>query len=133
MPVRCERSPPELEHEQAYVVDDDEAVADSLELLLEGFGYDVQSYNPGADFLADDRHCRTGCLIIDRHMPGLDGIDVVTRLQEEAPLPSILVSGRLDTNTKKRAGSLGVAGVLEKPFAADHLIGLIRKALLERH
>jgi DNA-binding NtrC family response regulator len=60
------------------------------------------------------------------------GLDVVARLQQEgAQLPTILVSGLLHTNTKKRAVRLGVAGVLEKTFAADHLIGLIRKVLLE--
>ena len=132
MPVPWRRSLREPHHEQICVVDDDEAVADSLKLLLEGFGYDVHAYNSGADFLADRCRCTTGCLIIDQHMPGLDGLDVVDHLQKEGTrLPTILVSGRLDTNTKKRAASLSVASVLEKPFAADHLIGLIRKAILE--
>jgi two-component system, LuxR family, response regulator FixJ len=134
MPVPWERSPPEPNHEQICVVDDDESVADSLKLLLEGFGYDVRSYNSGADFLTDDRRCIMGCLIIDQHMPGLDGLDVVARLQKEgARPPTILVSGRLDTHTKERAASLGVTRVLEKPFAAGHLVGLVRKAMLEHN
>ena len=48
-------------------------------------------------------------------------------------MPTILISGRLDANTKERAASLGVAGVVEKPFAADRLVDLIRTALLERN
>jgi FixJ family two-component response regulator len=62
----------------------------------------------------------------------MDGLDVVDRLQKEgARVPTILISGRLDTRTKERAASLGVAGVLEKPLAAHRLVGLIRTALLE--
>jgi DNA-binding response OmpR family regulator len=48
-------------------------------------------------------------------------------------VPTILVSGRLDTKTRERAASLGVTSVLEKPFAAEHLLDLIRTALWERN
>ena len=134
MPVFSERSPPEQSHAQICVVDDDESVADSLKLLLETFGYEVQSYNSGADFLAGDRRRATGCLVIDQHMPGMDGLDVVDCLQKQgARVPTILISGRLDTKTKERAASLGITSVLEKPFAADHLVDLIRTALWERN
>jgi FixJ family two-component response regulator len=133
MPVFSERSPPEQSHPQICVVDDDEAVADSLKSLLETFGYDVRSYNSGADFLADDRHRGTSCLVIDQHMPGMDGLDVLDCLQKQgARVPTILISGRLDTKTKERAASLGVPNVLEKPFVGNHLLDLIRTALWER-
>src|ERR1700730_493066 len=93
-----------------------------LKLLLETFGYDVRSYNSGADLLADDRRRTAGCLIIDQHMPRMDGLDLVERLQREGlRAPTILISGRLDANTKERAASLGITSVLEKPFAADPL------------
>jgi FixJ family two-component response regulator len=101
--------------------------------LLETFGYDVQSYKSGADFLADDRRRAAGCLIIDQHMPGMGGLDIIDRLQKRgARVPTILISGRLDTNIKERAATLGVTAVLEKPFAAEHLVDLIRTALWER-
>jgi FixJ family two-component response regulator len=134
MPVFSERSPPEQSHPKICVVDDDESVADALKSLLEVFGYDVQSYNSGADFLADDRHRATGCLVIDQHMPGMEGLDVVDRLQKQgARVPTILISGRLDTKTKERAAGLGVTTVLEKPFVGKHLVDLIRTALWERN
>jgi FixJ family two-component response regulator len=134
MPVPWERSPPEQSHKQICIVDDDEAVADSLRSLLETFGYDVQAYNSGADFLADNRCRAAGCLIIDQHMPGMGGLDVVDRLQKQGVrVPTILISGRLDMNTTGRAATLGITSVLEKPFAAEHLVDLIRTALWERN
>jgi two-component system, LuxR family, response regulator FixJ len=134
MPTPWVRPPPEQSQQRIFVVDDDEWVADSLKLLLETFGYDVQSYNSGADFLADDRRRAAGCLIIDQHMPGMDGLDVVRHLQKERVwVPTILISGRLDTNTKERAARLGITSVLEKPFEADCLVNLIQTALLERN
>ena len=132
MPVPWGHRPPEQNHKWICIVDDDEWVADSLKSLLETFGYDVQSYNSGADFLANNRRRATSCLIIDQHMPGMDGLDVIDHLQKEgARIPTILISGRLDTHTKELAASLGVASVLEKPFAANRLVDLIRTALLE--
>jgi FixJ family two-component response regulator len=124
----------EQNSKQIYVVDDDEWVADSLKLLLESFGYDVQSYNSGPDLLADRRRRAAGCLIIDQHMPNMNGLDLVDRLQKEGGrVPMILISGRLDTNTKERAARLGITSVLEKPFAADRLVDLIRTVMSERH
>lgn len=134
MPVPWGRPPSEQSRVQICVVDDDEGVADSLKLLLETFGYDVMSYNSGADLIADDRRHAAGCLIIDQHMPNMNGLDLVDRLQKEGVrMPAILISGRLDTNTKERAARLGIASVLEKPFAADRLVGLIRTVLPERN
>jgi two-component system, LuxR family, response regulator FixJ len=134
MPVPWGRPPPAQSPEQICVVDDDEGVADSLRSLLETFGYDVQLYTSGSALLADDRRCATGCLIIDQHMPGMDGLDIVDRLQKKGVrVPTILISGRLDTNIKERAANLGVTRVLEKPFAADRLVDLVRTALLGRN
>jgi two-component system response regulator FixJ len=126
--------PSEQSHEPICIVDDDEAVADSLKSLLETFGFDVKCYTSGAGFLADHRRRSAGCLVIDQHMPGLKGLDVVDHLQKEGVrVPTILISGRLDTNIKERASNLGVTSVIEKPFSAHRLVNLIRMALLERN
>ena len=109
MPVPWGHRPSEQTHEPICIIDDDEWVADSLKVLLEIFGFDVQSYGSGADFLADDRRRTAGCLVIDQHMPGMNGLDVVDRLQKEGiRVPTILISGRLDANTRERAANLGV-------------------------
>ena len=114
------------------IVDDDAAVSDSLRSLLEALGFDVRSYSSGLQFLADERHRTAGCLVVDLHMPGMDGLDVIDQLQREGVrLPTILISGRLDLKARERAASLGVAGIIEKPFAARRMIDLIRASLSE--
>jgi two-component system, LuxR family, response regulator FixJ len=118
--------------EPICIIDDDEGVAASLTVLLETFGFDVRSYGSGPDFLADSRHRKAACLIIDEHMPGMTGLDVVAYLQREGVRrPTILISGRLDSRLAQRAAGLGVTRVIEKPFEADRLVDLIRTALSE--
>lgn len=112
------------------VVDDDAAVCNSLSVVLETHGYAVRTYASGAEFLADERHRQAGLLIIDQHMPGLDGLDVVAALRRQtAALPIVLITGRLDAGIAERADKLGVTTVLEKPFSVSRLVELVRAGL----
>jgi two-component system response regulator FixJ len=134
MAVASGHRPPQQTHQPICIVDDDESVVDSLKVLLEIFGFEVQSYGSGAEFLADDRRRTAGCLVIDQHMPGMNGLDVVDCLQREGVrLPTILISGRLDANTKERATNLGVTKIIDKPFVARRLVELIRTTTLGRN
>lgn len=133
MPVNRGCHPAKQVKYRICIVDDDEWVADSLKALLETFGVEVQSYSSGCEFLADERHCAAGCLLIDQHLYGMSGLDVVDRLQKKGVrMPTILISGRLDQKIRERASSLGVTNVIDKPFAPDRLVAVIRTALLER-
>ena len=70
--------------------------------------------------------------MIDQHMPGMTGLDVIDNLQKGGnKVATILISGRLDPQTRERAIRLGVREHLEKPFSASRLIELVRRMLLE--
>jgi len=112
------------------IVDDDPFVCDSLSALLEAHGFTVATYTAGAALLADERRRHFGCLIVDQHMPGMDGLGILAALRREAiAVPSILVTGRLDPSIADRAERLGAIGVLEKPFPVARLIELVRAGL----
>ena len=111
------------------VVDDDDWVCDSIGTLLETYGYRVAMFASGKAFLEAAGRDQTRCLVIDQHMPELDGLDVVTALgRQGVKLPTILVTGRISPAIEARASALGVHAVLEKPFTAARLIGLIQGA-----
>jgi two-component system response regulator FixJ len=134
MTVPSRQRPPEQTQKPICIIDDDEWVADSLKALLETFGFDVLLFRSGCELLADSRRYGAACLVIDQHMPGMDGLNVVGHLQSEGIwVPTILISGRLDAKARERAASLGVTGVIEKPFAAGRLLDLIHTVVLERN
>jgi FixJ family two-component response regulator len=111
------------------VVDDDDWVCDSLSAMLEAYGFTVRAYGSGVEFLADDRRAKARCLIIDQHMPTLEGLAVIAELRrQDIVMPAILITGRLDPAIARRAGELGVVATLEKPFPAARLIDLVRQA-----
>jgi FixJ family two-component response regulator len=112
------------------VVDDDDWVCDSLSVLLETYGFSVRTYPSGAAFLKEARRLDAKFLIVDQHMPGLNGLDMVAELhRQEVFMPTILITGRLDAGIAQRAGEFGVLALLEKPFPVARLVELVRGSL----
>jgi len=115
-----------------FVVDDDASVRDSLSVLLETLGFQVFTHGSGAQLLADDRRRNAGCLIVDHHMPGMDGLEMLAALRGEGiNAPAVLITGRLDPTVTERAASIGVKEILEKPFSAIRLVEVVRSNLGE--
>jgi two-component system, LuxR family, response regulator FixJ len=113
-----------------FVVDDDAAIRDSLRLLLETERKDVLDFASGSDFLRMVEPTSSGCVILDYHMPKMNGLDLLERLRGRGiSLPVILMTGLCDGTIRERAAQAGVLGVLEKPFARDALLGLVDTAL----
>ena len=132
MPAAWGHRAPKQTEKPICIVDDDEGVADSLKTLFETCGFSVLSYSSGGEFLADERRRTAGFLVVDYQMPGMNGLDVFENLQKEGiRVPTVLISGRLDANTRERAARMGVGGIIEKPFAPGRLIELIQATLPE--
>ncbi|MBT7291121.1 MAG: response regulator transcription factor [Rhodospirillaceae bacterium] len=113
-----------------YIVDDDDAVRDSLRALLEAVGWSVQSYESGKAFLNICDPTMRGCLLLDIRMPGLDGLQVQRILsQRGVTLPFIVISGHGDVSSAVRAMKAGAAEFLEKPFDSEIVLRAIRTAL----
>ena len=112
------------------VVDDDEAVRDSLKFALELEGLDVRVYEGGAYLLGEATLPAAGCLVVDHHMPGMDGVELVGHLRgRKVELPVILITGRCTNALRARAADAGIRQVVEKPFEDCTLLDGIRDAL----
>jgi two-component system response regulator FixJ len=106
-----------------YIVDDDEAVRESLAILLESKGYTVKSFGSALDFLAAFSSLAAGCLIVDIRMPGMDGLELQQRLIERSSgLPLIVITGHGDVSLAVQAMKAGAIDFIEKPFAADAIL-----------
>lgn len=113
-----------------YVIDDDDAVRDSLAFLLQTSGMSVRSYAGAADFLADLGNLGTGCIITDVRMPEIDGIELLRRLRAQGvTLPVIVVTGHGDVPLAVEAMKIGALDFFEKPFDDDALVTSVRAAL----
>jgi two-component system response regulator FixJ len=113
-----------------YVVDDDEAVRESLAALLESHGYTVRSFGLAGDFLVAAPTLRPGCLVADIRMPGMDGLELQQQLVERGfKFPLIVITGHGDVPLAVRAMKAGAGDFIEKPFASDAILASVDAAL----
>jgi two-component system, LuxR family, response regulator FixJ len=113
-----------------HVIDDDEAVRESIDFLLRTAGLSVRTYDSVTSFLDAAPKIAAGCIITDVRMPGLSGIDLLRRLQEmQIGLPVIVITGHGDVPLAVEAMKCGAVDFLEKPFDDDVLLASVRSAL----
>jgi two-component system response regulator FixJ len=112
-----------------HVVDDDEAMRESLVALLEDAGYEARAYASAEELLARGT-LEPGCVVSDIRMPGMDGLTLLTKLRADgSTLPLVLVSGHGDIPLAVAAMKAGAVDFLEKPFKAEELLAAIESGL----
>ena len=120
----------DMSGETIFIVDDDEAVRDSLKLLLESHGCRVRDYGSTRDFFRDYRKEARQCLVLDHHLPGETGIEFLES-DDGANLrvPVILVTGTGDPTLRLRATKAGALAYFDKPINDSELVRTILRLL----
>ncbi|UPQ86964.1 response regulator transcription factor [Vibrio sinaloensis] len=115
-----------------YLVDDQPSVLESMEFMLNSYGYRIVSFERGEDFLKQAKLDQAGCVILDSRMPGLRGQEVHQLLNEQAsPLSVIYLTGHGDVPMAVDALKAGAYDFFQKPVNGDQLVAAIDKALAE--
>jgi FixJ family two-component response regulator len=111
-----------------YLVDDDDAVRESLAACLEAFGFTVEAFASGEAFQHRAAAGLTGCLVLDLQLPQQNGLDILDWLRRTlySALPVLMISGHGDPAIRAAAYRAGIDGYIEKPFQATVLAEMIR-------
>lgn len=113
-----------------HVIDDDDAMRESLAFLFKSAKVKVATYESADAFLARLQDVKDGCVVTDVRMPGMSGIDLLKRLRElKNPIPVIVITGHGDVPLAVEAMKSGASDFLEKPFDDDILLSAVRTAL----
>ncbi len=112
------------------VVDDDASVRDALGILLQMDGLKVTAYADGDAFVVDSTRLKPGCVLLDVHMPGRSGLDILEAIGGAAyRAPIIMISGRGDVPMAVQAMKHGAYDFIEKPFDAEMVLKRVREAM----
>jgi two-component system, LuxR family, response regulator FixJ len=111
------------------IVDDDEAVRDSLQFLLGSSGHVTEAFASAAEFFKSEMH-HLACLILDHHMPHMTGLELLERLRDlGVGIPVLLITGSPSAAIAAQAAALGVERVLEKPPTERDLLDFVAGAM----
>ncbi len=116
---------------QVAVIEDDDAVAQMLEMQLSQAGFGVRRYADGGVALADVGRMRADVIVLDLRLPGADGFRVLERVRSERDVPVLVLTAMGDGAAKARAFDLGADDYVVKPFDTEEVVSRIR-ALLRR-
>jgi len=122
--------PPMPGDHHVYIVDDDDAVRDSLSVLLEAIGHRVRTFALAQEFLDAAPTLPAGCLIADIRMPEMDGLELQRHLNDlSLNFPMIVITGHGDVPLAVRAMKAGALDFIEKPFATPTILASVEAAL----
>jgi FixJ family two-component response regulator len=115
---------------EIFVVDDDPAVRETLSVVLSTGGYKVICFADGAALLAVARTRTPSCILLDVHIPGASGLDILKELHgEDYPAPIFMISGQGDIAMAVSAIKNGALGFIEKPFRGSEIVGRLDEAI----
>ena len=116
------------------VIDDDEAVLDSLRMILRRYDFEVRSFTSAEAFLADRDRETACCIVCDVRLPDMSGLELQAELQKRrSAVPIVLITGHGDISMAVSAVKAGAYDFLEKPFLPDRLIEAIKGAVDKAH
>lgn len=119
-----------MKDQRVHIVDDDEAMRDSLVWLLESQGFAVTAYASAEDFLQACRDDMAGCIVLDVRMPGMSGLELYEKLtQRQCTLPVIFITGHGDVPMAVSALKKGAVDFIEKPFGDKDMLRLVEQCL----
>jgi FixJ family two-component response regulator len=115
---------------EIFVVDDDPAVRDTLSMVLSAGGYEVICFADGAALLAVARTRAPACILLDVHIPGKSGLDILKELRgEDYPAPIFMISGQGDITMAVSAIKNGALDFIEKPFRGSEIVARLDEAI----
>jgi two-component system response regulator FixJ len=113
-----------------FIVDDDDAVRDSLGLLLRSAGMNTQGYPSAETFLEDFDDNMVGCLVLDIRMPGMNGLELQAKLtQRHSTLPVVFITAHGDIPMAVEAVRMGASDFVQKPFDDMEIVGKVNAAM----
>jgi FixJ family two-component response regulator len=115
---------------EIFVVDDDPAVRETLSMVLSAGGYEVICFADGAALLAVARNRTPACILLDVHIPGKSGLDILKELHgEDYPAPIFMISGQGDIAMAVSAIKSGALDFIEKPFRGSDIVARLNEAI----
>jgi FixJ family two-component response regulator len=115
---------------EIFVVDDDPAVRDTLSMVLSAAGYEVICFADGAALLSVARGRTPACILLDVHIPGKSGLDILRELHgEDYPAPIFMISGQGDIPMAVNAIKNGALDFIEKPFRGSEIVARLNEAI----
>lgn len=120
-----------MKNTNLYIVDDDAAIRDALALFTSMAGVSVSVFSNAEDFLTVIKTDSTGCVILDIHLGGMSGLQVLEQIKERAPhLVCIVITAHGDVRTARQAFLLGAVDFIEKPYDPQELMNTLQGVIL---
>jgi two-component system response regulator FixJ len=120
---------PNVAPRHIFAIDDDPSVRKALQRLFKSSGFSVEIFGSAAEFLESGRQKKAGCLVIDIHMPNMNGFELLRKLAVTGThLPAVVITGQDTESTRAQARECGAAAYFVKPFDNDQLVRSVREA-----